>query len=298
MRGRLMRDVRMARLTAWGTGGTAARVYVPADGDDLARFLASLGPREPVLWVGLGSNLLVRDGGLDGVVILTTGGLGEMTELDDRTVRVQAGVPGAKLARHLASRGLAGGEFFAGIPGTLGGALAMNAGAHGTETWDLVRRVETMDRGGRRRWRHGGEFEVGYRSVAGPGDEWFIGAELRLAPSDPGVVRTRTRQLVRARARTQPTGERSCGSVFRNPPADYAGRLIEACGLKGTRVAGAVVSDKHANFIVNEGGASSSDIEALIGLVRSRVLEETGVALEPEVRVVGRRPASPAGARA
>ena len=295
MRGELMHDVGMARLTTWGTGGPAERVYVPADARDLAAFLAGLDPRESVLPVGLGSNLLVRDGGVGGVVILTTRGLGDIEELGKGAVRAGAGVPCAKLARHCARKGFAGGEFLAGIPGTVGGALAMNAGAHGVEMWDLVERVETVDRRGRRRWRGRGEFEVGYRSVAGVSGEWFTCADIRFVPADPESVRALTRRLVRARAASQPVGQRSCGSVFRNPPGDHAGRLVEACGLKGTRIGGAVVSEKHGNFIVNDGTASSSDIETLIDRVRSRVFEDTGIRLVPEVRVVGRPP--PARAR-
>ena len=292
MRGRLMRNVSLARMTTWGTGGPADRVYVPADVEDLSEFLAGLDPRDDVLWVGLGSNLLVRDGGVDGVVILTAQTLGRIEEPGGHLVRVGAGVPCAKLARHCAGRGYGGGEFLAGIPGTVGGALAMNAGAYGTETWDLVHRVETVDRRGGRRWRARDEFEVGYRSVGGVAGEWFTSAELRVIPEDPGAVRARTRGLIRARAASQPVGQRSCGSVFRNPPGDHAGRLVDACGLKGTRVGGAMVSEKHGNFIVNDGNASSSDIESLIGRVRSRVRDETGVDLEPEVRVVGRCPPS------
>lgn len=283
-----MRDVPMDRLTAWGAGGAADRIYAPADAEDLARFLAGLDPREAVLWVGLGSNLLVRDGGLGGVVIHTARRLGRIEGCGERTVRVGAGVPCAKLARHCAARGLAGGEFLAGIPGTVGGALAMNAGAHDAQTWDFVRRVETVDRRGARRWRGRQHFEAGYRTVGGVGEEGFTCAELRFAAGDPAAVRARTRALLRRRAASQPTGKRSCGSVFRNPPGDYAGRLIEACGLKGTRIAGAVVSEKHGNFIVNE-GATAADIEALIDLVRARVRSRTGVDLEPEVRIVGRR---------
>ena len=285
-----MRNVTMARMTTWGTGGPADRVYVPADVEDLVDFLAGLGPGDPILWVGLGSNLLVRDGGVEGVVILTSRGLGRIEESGERLVRAGAGAACAKLARYLGGKGYAGGEFLAGIPGTIGGALAMNAGAHGAQTWDLVHRVETIDRSGRRRWRAGHEFEIGYRSVGGRTGEWFTRAELRVVPADPGAVRARTRELIRARAVSQPVGQRSCGSVFRNPPGDHAGRLVEACGLKGTRIGGAVVSEKHGNFIVNEGTASSSDIEALIAKVRSRVFDETGVGLEPEVRVVGRLP--------
>ena len=287
-----MHDAGMARLTTWGTGGAADRLFAPADADDLSEFLGCLEPGDPVLWVGLGSNLLVRDGGIDGVVILTSRGLGRFEEAGNGAIRAGAGVPCAKIARHCARKGLAGGEFLAGIPGTVGGALAMNAGAHGAATWDLVHRVETVDRRGRRRWRDRTEFDVGYRSVGGAVDEWFTCADVRFVPDEPGAVRERTRRLVRARAATQPVGQRSCGSVFRNPPGDHAGRLVDACGLKGVRVGGAVVSEKHANFIVNDGTATSSDIEELIETVRSRVYAGTGIRLEPEVRIVGRRPAS------
>lgn len=292
-----MHNVSMARLTTWGAGGCADRVYAPADADDLAAYLAGLDSGDEVLWVGLGSNLLVRDGGTGAVVILTARGLGRIEEPGGNVVRAGAGVPCAKLARRFAEKGYAGGEFLAGIPGTIGGALAMNAGAHGAETWDLVQRVETVDRRGRRRWRDRDGFEVGYRTVGGEEGEWFTCAELRLVPADPVAVRERTRELIRARAASQPVGQRSCGSVFRNPPGDHAGRLVEACGLKGTRVGGAVVSEKHGNFIINEGTASAADIEALIGMVRSRVFDETGVDLEPEVRVVGRRPPPRAACR-
>ena len=284
-----MHDESMERLTTWGTGGAAERVYVPADVEDLASFLSGLAPRDTVLFIGLGSNLLVRDGGIEGVVILTSRGLGRIEEVDQDTVRAGAGAACAKLARYCARKGFAGGEFLAGIPGTVGGALAMNAGAHGVETWDLVHRVETVDRHGRRRLRERNEFEVGYRTVGGMSDEWFTSADIRFDRAEPDVVRARTRRLVKARAATQPVGQRSCGSVFFNPPDDFAGRLVEACGLKGARIGGAVVSEKHGNFIVNDGTASSSDIEALIGEVQTRVFDETGVRLVPEVRVVGRR---------
>jgi UDP-N-acetylmuramate dehydrogenase len=194
----------------------------------------------------------------------------------------------AKVARFSAARGLAGAEFLAGIPGTVGGALAMNAGAFGGETWSIVRSVETMDRAGRRRRRLPAEFEIGYRQVQGPAGEWFIAAAFELRPDPDRSAAARIRELLAQRAETQPTGVFSCGSVFRNPEGDFAGRLIEACGLKGRRVGRARVSDRHANFIVNEGGATAADIEALVLLVQEEVRTQTGVRLEPEVRIVGR----------
>jgi UDP-N-acetylmuramate dehydrogenase len=287
LRGRLTHDEPLAGLTSWRVGGPARRCYRPADLDDLAAFLAGLPPGEPVFWLGLGSNVLVRDGGIPGTVILTSGLLDGIGLAEDGTLRVEAGVACAKVARFAARRGLTGAEFLAGIPGTLGGALAMNAGAWGGETWERVDRVETLDRAGRRRVRPRSDYAAGYRHVRGPTGEWFVAAWLRLPPGDPSEATARIRALLKRRAETQPLGQPSCGSVFRNPPGDFAGRLIEACGLKGTRFGGACVSEKHANFIVNLGGATAADVEALLLHVQATVEREHGVHLEPEVRVVG-----------
>jgi UDP-N-acetylmuramate dehydrogenase len=294
LRGRLRFDEPMSRHTSWRAGGPAERWFEPADAGDLTAYLQRLPADEGVLWVGLGSNLLVRDGGVRGSVILTTGALADIARLDEVTVRFEAGVPCAKAARYCARAGLAGAGFLAGIPGTMGGALAMNAGAFGGETWDLVHEVETLDRRGRVRVRRRADFVVGYRSVRGPSDEWFIAARLRLQPGDTNAEVARIKELLARRSETQPTGVASCGSVFRNPAGDYAGRLIDSCGLKGHCIGRACVSDKHANFIVNRGGATASDIEALIHYVQDVVERECGVRLEPEVHIVG-DPATPAG---
>ncbi len=287
LRGRLTLDEPLAEHTSWRVGGPARRCYRPADLDDLAGFLADLPAGEPVFWLGLGSNVLIRDGGIPGTVILTAGLLGRIGLADDGAVRAEAGVACAKVARFAARHGLTGAEFLAGIPGTLGGALAMNAGAWGGETWERVERVETLDRAGRRRVRPRTDYTAGYRQVRGPTGEWFVAAWLRLPPGDPAEATARIRGLLRRRAETQPLGQPSCGSVFRNPPGDFAGRLIEACGLKGARVGEACVSEKHANFIVNLGGATAADVEALLRRVQATVEREHGVRLEPEVRVVG-----------
>lgn len=288
LRGRLRIDEPMSRHTAWGVGGPAARLYEPADLDDLCAFLATLPADETLLWIGLGSNLLVRDGGIAGTVIRTCGMLEGLARVGPRRVRAEAGVPCAKAARFCARHDLGGAEFLAGIPGTMGGALAMNAGAFGGETWSVVRRVETLDRRGSRRARDAAEYDVGYREVRGPAEEWFIAAELELAPADGAGALARIRELLRRRDATQPLRQRSCGSVFRNPPGDHAARLIEASGLKGRRIGGAVVSPKHANFIVNTGHATAGDIEALIGEVVATVAHHHGVTLIPEVHIVGR----------
>lgn len=252
--GRLRLNEPMARHTSWRVGGPAQRFYEPVSVADLAAFLAELPAGEPLLWLGLGSNLLVRDGGIPGTVIMTSGLLNTVERLGEDRLRTEAGVACAKVARFAARAGLKGAEFLAGIPGTMGGALAMNAGAFGGETWALVERAETLDRAGRRRERAPTDYRIGYRQVKGPTDEWFIAAHLRLERGDAGESTRRIRELLKRRSDTQPMGQASCGSVFRNPPGDFAARLIEASGLKGRRIGGACVSDKHANFIVNTGG--------------------------------------------
>jgi len=287
LRGQLKHDEPMARHTSWRVGGPAARFYLPADADDLTAFLAQLGPDEPVYWVGLGSNLLVRDGGLRATVICTSGLLNGLERIDAERVRVEAGVACPKAARFCAREGLSGAEFLAGIPGTMGGALAMNAGAFGGETWERVESVETLDHAGRRHVRSPQDYRIGYRTVQGPAGEWFLAAVLRLEPGDAEQGAARIKELLERRGATQPTQQANAGSVFRNPPGDYAARLIEACGLKGVCVGGACVSDKHANFIVNTGAASAADIETLIAEVAATVEREHGIKLEREVRIVG-----------
>jgi len=287
LRGRLLVNEPMARHTSWRVGGPADRVYVPADIDDLAAFLRTLSPEEPIHWVGLGSNLLVRDRGVRGTVILTSGALSGLALLDETRVRAEAGVPSAKVARFCATHGLGGAEFLAGIPGTVGGALAMNAGAFGGEFWNLVEAVETLDRRGERRTRQASEYAVGYRSVKSPAAEWFVAAHLKLVRGEHAQARALIKSLLARRGATQPTQMPNAGSVFKNPPGDHAARLIEAAGLKGATVGGACVSELHANFIVNAGNATAADIEELIEHVRATVELRFGVRLETEVRVIG-----------
>ena len=286
-RGELRQNEALARYTSWRVGGAAAQFYRPADIDDLARFLAQLPPHEPLLWLGLGSNLLVRDGGFPGTVIYTQGALDGLEQLNGMHVRAEAGVACAKVARFCARRDLVGAEFLAGIPGTVGGALSMNAGAFGGETWSHVVAVETVDRRGRLHTRTPADYRIGYRSVEAPAEEWFLAAHLQLQAGDGEAAQTRIKELLDRRGRTQPIGRPSCGSVFRNPPGDHAARLIETAGLKGVCIGAACVSDKHANFIINTGGATAADIEALIERVQADVERLHGVHLEPEVRIVG-----------
>lgn len=258
VRGELRRDEPMAKHTSWRVGGPADWYFEPADLPDLQRFLAELPRAVPLHWIGLGSNLLIRDGGISGAVIATHGVFDELERIDEMIVRAGAGVACAKLARQCVQWNLDGADFFAGIPGTVGGALAMNAGAFGGETWAHVVAVETLDRDGRVQRRDATDYGVGYRSVEGPADEWFLSGSFRFLLAR-GRNRDGIRSLLKRRGETQPIGVPSCGSVFRNPPGDHAARLIEAAGLKGLRIGGAEVSAKHANFIINTGTASASD---------------------------------------
>lgn len=293
LRGTLRLDEPMARHTSWRAGGRAARLYQSADLEDLAVFLRQLPAGEPLVFVGLGSNLLVRDGGLRGTVVLTHAAA-KRPELLLGRVYAEAGVASPKVARFAALHDLAGAEFLAGVPGSVGGALAMNAGCYGSETWDIVERAVTIDRAGELHSREKDEFEISYRHCAVKHggrlgqDEWFVAAYFRLAQGDGEASRARIKEFLSRRIATQPLQLPNAGSVFRNPIADHAARLIEACGLKGLERGGARVSEKHANFIVNpKGAAKAADIEWLIMTVRARVLEQTGVELQPEVRIVG-----------
>lgn len=287
LRGVLERDVSLARLNTWKVGGPADRFYRPADLGDLAGFMRDLPADEPLLWLGFGSNLLVRDKGVRGTVITLRDSLTAITRLGATEVEVEAGAPCAKVARMTAAWGLRGLECFAGIPGCVGGALAMNAGAFGQETWDQVIEVGTVDREGGLHHRQRSDYTIGYRSVSGPDQEWFVSARFRLMPDDPAEIQKRISTRLAERNAKQPMGVASCGSVFRNPPGDHAARLIEAAGLKSYSIGGASVSARHANFIVNEGKASAGDIERLIHHVRTEVIARFGVHLEPEVRMVG-----------
>ena len=287
LRGRLKSNEPLSRHTSWRVGGPVARFYQPADIDDLAVFLAQLDKDEPVYWLGLGSNLLVRDGGYPGTMICTSGVLNELHFGGNGSVVVEAGVACPKVARQCAKQGLGGAEFLSGIPGTMGGALAMNAGAFGGETWDIVERVSTIDHTGQRHERLPEEFDISYRHVTGVPGEWFVTATLKLTQGNAQQSQEKIRQLLAKRGASQPTQQPTAGSVFRNPEGDYAARLIESCGLKGTCVGGACVSERHANFIVNTGTATAADIETLIEKVAETVKKECGVSLIREVCIVG-----------
>ena len=289
VQGELRSNESMSRHTSWRVGGPAELFFIPASVEDLQGFLRELDDTTPVFWFGVGSNLLVREGGLPGVVISAAKILRSLEQLDHYLVRAGSGVPCTQLARQCIRWGLGPSEFFAGIPGTVGGALAMNAGAHGGETWERVESVRTLDRSGEVHERAPGEYTVGYRSVVGPPNEWFLEATFRFDPDATASMETLNTMLERRKS-TQPLGLPSCGSVFRNPPGDHAARLIETANLKGFSIGGAEVSEKHANFIINRGDATATDIEELIEHVRQSVIDEHGVELVHEVRIVGEPP--------
>lgn len=285
--GKLLLNEPMARYTSWRVGGKADRLYIPARLDDLCQFLQGLKNDESVYFIGLGSNLLVRDGGVRGTVILMHNVLTDL-RTEDGLIYAEAGVTCAKLAKFCAKEARQGAEFFAGIPGTLGGALAMNAGCYGTETWSVVNRVTTINRQGQLNTRDAADFSASYRHVDMPvADEWFIAAWLNLKAGDTHESAHKIKELLAQRLASQPLNLPSAGSTFRNPDGDYAARLIEASDLKGYIIGGAQVSEKHANFIVNIGGANALDIELLIKHMRETVLAKYGVALQQEVKVIG-----------
>lgn len=285
--GKLLVDEPMSRHTSWRVGGEADRLYIPGGWEDLSAFLKGLPHGEPVHFVGLGSNLLVRDGGVRGTVILLHGGALDALHMDEGRVYAEAGVTCAKLARFAARQHLHGAEFLAGIPGTVGGALAMNAGCHGGETWDVVMRALTIDRRGAIHQRNQVDLEIGYRHVSLPGEEWFVAAWFDLQAGEATEAEQKIKSLLAKRLETQPLNMPNAGSVFRNPEGDYAARLIQTCGLKGFSIGGAQVSEKHANFIINTGDAKATDIENMIAHVHDTVLRETGVDLQREVRIIG-----------
>lgn len=284
---RLLRNEPLARYTSWRVGGAADYVFMPSSLDELVAFLAGLNPEQPVYFIGLGSNLLVRDGGVRGAVVVMHQAL-KTIKTDGDFIYAEAGVTCGKLAKFSATNSQMGAEFMAGIPGTVGGALAMNAGCYGGVTWNIVQQVLTIDRYGKTHMRKPSEFAIGYRSVKMPvTDEWFVGAWFDLVEGNPQESTNKIKELLAKRLASQPLNLPSGGSTFRNPEGDFAARLIEASGLKGFQIGGAQVSEKHANFIVNVGECCAQDIESLIEHVKQTVFTQQGVMLQQEVRVIG-----------
>lgn len=283
----MLHDVPMAKHTSWRAGGNAKQFIVAKDIDGLAAILKSLPENEELFWLGLGSNTLVRDGGFSGTVIAMQGVATEIVLKEAGQIEVGASVTCAKLAKFCAKNNLLGADFFAGIPGLLGGALAMNAGAFGSDTWTHVVSVKTISRNGEIREHFASEFSVGYRSVIGIEGEWFISAVLKFEKTQSDLNTSGIKQMLSQRSETQPTGVFSCGSVFKNPTGEYAAELIERCGLKGKRIGGAVVSEKHANFIVNDKRATAGDIESLILFVQKAISDKFDIDLQTEVKIIG-----------
>lgn len=290
-KGVLLEKELMSRHTSWRVGGVADHFYRPTDLNDLSLYLKSLNKDESVFFLGLGSNLLVTDEGIRGTVICTSGVLNEIKNIDETRIYVEAGVPSPKLAKYSAKLGLTGAEFLSGIPGTIGGALKMNAGAVGGETWDVIESVETIDMQGEVHKRTPEEFSIAYRHVESKDEslqqEYFVSAVIKLSQGNKEESLQTIRNHLNRRGATQPTQQPNAGSVFRNPDDNYAARLIEACGLKGFCVGGACVSEKHANFIINTGTATAKDISILIETVHEKVIQQHGVDLTREVQIVG-----------
>ena len=289
LKGKLFFDYNLQNLNSWRVGGASDCFYTPSDVDDLSFFLEHCIGDEAVVCLGLGSNVLIRDEGVRGVVISMSGAFSSIKYHEDEVcVRAESGVPCAKLARFCAAHGLQGLEFLAGVPGTVGGALAMNAGAFGSETWQCVDRVQLINRRGEVHTRTSAAFDIDYRSVAMQKDTWFVAGYFKVQPDgEPEILHRMIRDSLRKRNSTQPVGKFNCGSVFKNPQHDYAARLIESCGLKCFAIGGAQVSSKHANFIINQDNASATDIENLIKYIQKMVAQKTGIKLELEVKIIG-----------
>ncbi len=303
--GRLLINEPMSRYTTWRIGGEAECCYQPESIEDLQNIFKMLASSVAVYWIGLGSNLLIRDGGLNGLVINSNGVLNQMDmncySQDNKNyciVQAEAGLPCAIFSRKAAHKGLNGAEFLSGIPGTIGGALAMNAGAFGGETWRQVIGVDTINRKGEISHRTPDQFEIAYRHVAlknslknKAAEQWFIRGRFcyEQAPEALEKSKQEIKSLLQKRAETQPTRQANAGSVFKNPQGDFAARLIEDCGLKGKAIGAARISEKHANFIINTGNATATDIENLIHLVQEQVNSKHNIQLETEVHIIGKQ---------
>jgi UDP-N-acetylmuramate dehydrogenase len=287
-KGVLLEHINLKRFTSWNIGGAADYFYWPKDLHGLMQFLKRDLPK-PITFLGLGSNTLVSDLGVAGTVIITQGVLKEMALLDEYTVRAEAGLSCAQVARFAAKHNLVDGEFLAGIPGTVGGALYMNAGAFGGETWEYVQAVETINLHGEIKMRGKAEFVTGYRFCKGLAvDEWFVAGHFKFPQGDGKAGLEKIKNLLECRSDTQPTGEPSCGSVFRNPKPEFAARLIQDAGLKGFSIGGAQISEKHANFIINLGDTKATDVLALVAHIQKVVKEKFNIDLIPEMKFIGR----------
>ncbi len=287
LRGRLMANQPLAELTWFRVGGSAQVLFVPEDEADLAYLLGRLPPDIPVTVIGLGSNLIVREGGVPGVVIRLGRGFGEVKVEDGTRIRAGAAVPDVKVSRTAQEAAIAGLAFFRGIPGAVGGALRMNGGAYGRETKDALIEARGVDRRGRVHVLSNTDMHYTYRHCGAPDDIIFTQALFAGVPGDPATIATEMEKITELREATQPIKSRTGGSTFKNPPGQKAWQLIDAAGCRGLKVGDAQVSEMHCNFLINLGGASATDIETLGETVRARVRENSGVALEWEIKRIG-----------
>ena len=287
LRGRLTAEAPLSNYTWFRVGGPAEVLYVPADEADLVYFMKGLPDGTPITMVGLGSNLLVRDGGIEGVVIRLGRGFGEIKIEEGSRLRTGTAVPDTKLARAAADAGIAGLSFYRGIPGCVGGALRMNGGAHGSETCELLVEARAVDRQGNVHVLPVGDFHYAYRYCGAPADFIFTEALLQGVPGDPAKILAEMENIAAYREEVQPIKSRTGGSTFKNPPGKKSWQLIDAAGCRGLKIGDAKVSELHCNFLINEGEATAADIETLGETVRARVKETSGVELEWEIKRLG-----------
>jgi UDP-N-acetylmuramate dehydrogenase len=286
LRGRLLANQSLAELTWFRVGGPAQVLFMPEDEEDLAYLLANLTAEIPVTVVGLGSNLIVRDGGVPGVVIRLGRGFGEIS-IEGLNLRAGAAVPDVKAARAAQETGIAGLSFLRGIPGGIGGALRMNGGAYGRETRDVLIEARAVDRAGRVHVLGNADMHYAYRHCGAPDDYIFTQATFRGERGDPAVIAAEMEKITESREATQPIKSRTGGSTFKNPPGHKAWQLIDAAGCRGLRIGDAQVSEMHCNFLINLGNATAADIETLGEKVRHRVKENSGIDLEWEIKRIG-----------
>jgi len=287
LKNKLQRNHPLAEYTSWKIGGPAEYFYRPMDLEDLVQIMR-VWQEEPIMVLGAASNVLIRDAGIKGLVIYLRNSLTKFDELDDSNIRVEAGVELMHLVEKCVSLGMFDAAFMSGIPGTVGGALKMNAGAYGERIWNHVVAVETINRSGEIKLKQAKDFAVGYRQVDSLAkDEWFVAAQFNFTRGEVQAAKQQVQTYLQKRSKSQPLDFPSCGSVFRNPEGDYAARLIEACGLKGKQIGGARVSEKHANFIINCGNAIAVDVETLMQEIITKVESSSSVKLIPEVHILG-----------
>jgi UDP-N-acetylmuramate dehydrogenase len=290
VRGRLLRDEPLAPFTWFRVGGPAELIFIPEDEDDLAVFLRGLDPAVPVTPLGVGSNTLVRDGGVEGVVIRLGRGFSKVEARGPTTIFAGAGVPDAVLAREAGKAGIAGLEFYRGVPGAVGGACVMNAGCYGSETKDVLAEAYAVTRAGEKLVLSNADMGFSYRKSAraAQGDLIFTGALFKGSPDDPAAIAARMEEITARRELTQPIREKTGGSTFKNPPGHSSWRLVDDAGWRGKPFGGAMFSPLHSNFLINTGEATAADIEGLGEAVRADVKAKFGVELEWEIRRIGK----------